>query len=61
VSGKIYKFLFRAINAVGNSLDSDIVRFALCDMPLAPLTISKDKSKSSLSSIYVSWTAVADT
>ena len=59
-TGKIYKFKFRAINEKGNSEDSDVVRFALVDMPSPPLTISKTKSLSSMSSIHVSWTQSAD-
>lgn len=55
ISGKVYKFVYRAINSVGNSLDSDVVRFALCDMPAAPTQPSKVKSLSSLSSIYLQW------
>ena len=36
VTGLIYKFKFRAINAIGNSQDSAIVQFALADMALPP-------------------------
>lgn len=35
-TGLIYKFKFRAINQIGNSQDSDIVEFALVDVPTAP-------------------------
>ena len=35
-TGLIYKFRFRATNAVGNSEYSDTVRFALVDVPAAP-------------------------
>lgn len=34
--GKIYKFKFRAINYYGNSQDSDVVAYALVDVPAAP-------------------------
>lgn len=36
VAGTIYKFKFTAINSIGNSADSEIVQFSLCDTPLAP-------------------------
>lgn len=38
VSGKIYKFKYEAVNAIGNSGYSSIVRFGLCDKPSAPGT-----------------------
>jgi hypothetical protein len=60
-AGKVYKFKYTAVNERGNSLDSDTVRFSLCDMPLAPAVPTKDKTQSSLSSIYLTWNAVADT
>lgn len=60
-SGAIYKFKFRAINSIGNSIDSTIARFAMADMALAPSVPTKDATQSSLTSIYLSWTAVADT
>ena len=34
--GKIYKFVFRAINEVGESFDSNIAKYAICDVPPAP-------------------------
>jgi hypothetical protein len=37
-SGLIYKFKFRAINKIGNSQDSDVVEYALVDVPNAPGT-----------------------
>lgn len=53
VSGKIYKFKFRAINAIGNSEDSTISRFAMADLPSAPTKPTKDLSKSTKNSVFV--------
>jgi hypothetical protein len=36
VAGKIYKFRFVAVNAIGNSAYSDTVRYAAVDAPAAP-------------------------
>ena len=35
-TGLIYKFKFRATNSYGYSQDSDVVAFALVDVPAAP-------------------------
>jgi hypothetical protein len=35
-TGTIYKFVFRAINTVGGSENSNIVKYALVDVPIAP-------------------------
>ncbi len=35
-AGKIYKFRFVALNAIGNSAYSDTVRYALVDAPDGP-------------------------
>jgi hypothetical protein len=32
-TGVIYKFVFKAINQVGGSEDSNIVQYAICDIP----------------------------
>jgi hypothetical protein len=36
VTGTIYSFRFRAVNAIGNSEYSDTVRYAVVDPPAAP-------------------------
>lgn len=58
-TGKIYKFVFRAINAVGDSLDSNIASYALCDVPLAPSEPTVMLSHTNESQIAVEWPAVA--
>lgn len=35
-TGTVYKFTFRATNQVGHSEDSNIVLYALVDVPAAP-------------------------
>ena len=36
VTGKIYKLVFQAVNSVGNSMNSNVVQYALADVPVAP-------------------------
>jgi len=59
-TGKKYFFRYTAKNTVGYSAISDESVFALAAYPAAPSAPSKDDSKSSLTSIYVSWPLVAD-
>lgn len=42
VKGKIYTFKFRAVNSVGKSLFSDVIRVGLGVKILAPSTLSGD-------------------
>lgn len=57
-SGLIYKFVFRATNTIGESLDSNIVEYALCDVPLAPSAPTVMLSFTSEQAIAVEWDAV---
>jgi hypothetical protein len=36
ITGLKYKFMFRAVNSVGESIDSDIVEYSLVDIPDHP-------------------------
>jgi hypothetical protein len=57
-TGLIYKFRFRATNAVGNSEYSDTVRFALVDTPTAPSAPSGLAQQTSESQIGFEWLAI---
>jgi hypothetical protein len=57
-SGLIYKFVFRTTNAVGNSLESNIVEYAICDVPLAPGSPVVMLAHTSDTTISVDWPAV---
>lgn len=57
--GKIYKLRWLARNAVGSSMPSGILTIAAIDQFEAPATLTKDNSLSSLSSVHLSWSAVA--
>ena len=59
-TGKKYFFRYTAKNSVGYSALSDESVYALAAYPSAPSAPIKDDSKSSLTSIYVSWPLVAD-
>jgi hypothetical protein len=48
-TGLIYKFQFRATNAIGNSELSDTSRFALADPPTAPSAPTNMPSQTSTS------------
>lgn len=60
VTGTIYQFRFRAVNALGNSDYSSYLYVALTDSPAAPSTITRVDSSSSKTSIAVDWSAVSD-
>jgi hypothetical protein len=59
VAGRIYKFRFQAINAIGNSAYSDTVRYALVDPPSAPGTPTVMRALTSTSQLAVEWPKVA--
>lgn len=60
-SGKIYRFKFRAINAEGNSDDSEIARFGFADAPSAPTGLARMNSYTTSTQIGVSWSAATAT
>lgn len=53
--GKIYKFVFRAINEVGESFDSNIAEYAICDVPAAPEKPEVMLDHTTETQIAVSW------
>lgn len=59
-AGRYYQFVYRAINVVGTSPDSDVVAFPVADAPAkpasAPALVTSNKT-----SITVSWTKAVDT
>jgi len=61
VAGTKYYFKLKATNAIGDSEFSDEALFALASLPSQPSAPYKDSSLSSTSSIFVRWSAVADT
>jgi hypothetical protein len=61
VSGLIYKFRFRATNAVGTSEFSDTVRYALADPPAAPTAPVFLVALTSEKQIGISWDRVVPT
>ena len=54
-SGLIYTFKYVANNIVGNSTESQEVRYAAASPPLKPNDPTKDLSKSTKTSITVKW------
>lgn len=58
VTGKIYKIKFRAINVLGNSEDSGVVRYALVDKPLMPSAPTVIYASSNETQIAVEWAAI---
>jgi hypothetical protein len=61
VTGKIYKIKFRAINILGNSEDSGVVRYALVDQPVLPSAPTVIYSSSNETQIAVEWAAFVST
>jgi hypothetical protein len=60
VAGTKYYFQIAASNSKGqSSLSSEIV-IAAASLPIAPGTITKDLTMSSVTSIYVRWPSVPD-
>jgi hypothetical protein len=57
-TGLIYKFKFRAINQIGNSQDSDIVEYALVDVPTAPSAPQVMLSLTGEKQIAVNWSPI---
>lgn len=57
-TGLIYKFKFRATNAIGNSEDSEIVEFALVDQPVATSAPTCIYSQTSTTQIAIKWNAI---
>ena len=58
-TGLIYKFRFRAINLVGAGEDSDIVEYALVDVPSAPSAPVVMLSHTTEDQVAVEWGEVA--
>ena len=59
VSGGIYRFYLTIVNSVGESLPSKTVRITLAALPSAPASLAVDISRSSLTSLYIYFSAVA--
>jgi hypothetical protein len=57
-TGVIYKFVFKATNQVGGSEDSNIVEYALCDVPASPDAPLVMLDHTTESSIAVQWSQV---
>jgi hypothetical protein len=57
-TGLIYKFKFRATNQIGNSQDSNIVEFALADVPAAPGTPQVMLSLTGEKQVAVNWSPI---
>jgi hypothetical protein len=60
VTGKIYTFKFRAVNSVGKSLFSEVIRIGLGVKVLAPSTLSGDLEKAGPTFLKLDWTKVVD-
>jgi hypothetical protein len=58
VTGTIYRFRFRAVNAIGNSEYSDTVRYAVVDPPAAPALPTVMQAQTSTSQIAFEWAKV---
>jgi hypothetical protein len=61
VTGKIYKIKFRAINVLGNSEDSAVVRYSLVDQPAMPSAPTVIYASSNETQIAVEWAAFVPT
>ena len=53
--GLVYKFVFRAVNSVGEGQDSDIAHYAFVDVPSAPSAPRVMLSHTSESQVAVEW------
>lgn len=60
-AGKFYQFIYRAVNAIGNSDFSGVVTYGVADIPATPSAPTKVESSSTRTSITVTWSAVAST
>lgn len=60
-TGVTYRYILKAVNQFGDSLQSKETRVALGNLPLAPAAPSKVESASSITSITIAWIAVLST
>lgn len=60
-TGVTYRFILKAVNSYGDSIQSKETRVALGNLPPAPAAPFKIEAASSNSSITIAWTAVTST
>jgi hypothetical protein len=60
VKGKTYTFKFRAVNAVGKSAFSEVIRVGLGIQVLPPSTLSADLDKAGPTFLKLVWAKVVD-
>ena len=60
-TGLIYKLVFQAVNAIGNSMNSNTVQYALVDVPIAPGVPEIILSLTSEDQIAVQWSPIIST
>ena len=60
ITGKVYRFRFKAFNSKGFSDYSEILSVAATSVPAKPLSPQVDYSFSSETTIYVSWQLIKD-
>jgi hypothetical protein len=60
LSGSMYRFRITAVNVLGESSPSNEIRISLEPLPPQPATPTIDQTKSTLTSLYVSWISPGD-